>query len=313
MAISSVKVLINGVETVLTYNSTSGKYEATITAPSQTSGMNNSGSGPGVGSNASGLGYYPITVTATDDANNSTSVDSTDTTYGNILRLKVLETAKPTAAISYPSAGATITNSKPTITFTITDAGSGVNPAACYIKVDGGTAVAVTPSISGSVATCSYTPSSNLADGNHTIAVYGSDYDGNTSDEASASFKIDTTPPTLNISAPVNNLLTNNASCTVSGTTNDANSTPVTVVITVGSTTYTPTIGNDGSFSQVVTLSEGSNTITIKATDSAGLESTVTRTVVLDTAAPQFVSITITPNPVNTGASYKIEVEVTDS
>lgn len=313
MSIASVKALINGVETTLTYNSTTGKYEATITAPSQTSGMNNSGSGPGVGTNAQGLGYYPITVTATDDAGNSTSVNSEDSTFGTILRLKVKEKTKPTASISYPSAGATITNAKPTILFTITDAGSGVNPSAVYIKIDGGTAIAVTPSISGSVASCSYTPSSNLADGSHTIVVYGSDYDGNVSAEASATFKIDTTPPTLNVSAPVNNLLTNVPNVTVVGTTNDANSTPVSILITVGGTSYTPSVGQDGSFSQVVALSEGSNTITIKATDSSGLESTVTRTVVLDTGAPVFSSITVTPNPVDTGVSYKIEVEVTDA
>ena len=57
MAISTVKATINGSEYTLTYNASSGKYEATIPAPTQTSGMNNSGNGPGVGSNASGKGY----------------------------------------------------------------------------------------------------------------------------------------------------------------------------------------------------------------------------------------------------------------
>lgn len=310
MAISSVKVLINGSEHTLTYNSSTGKYESTITAPSQTSGSNNNGSGPGVGSAASGLGYYPITVNVTDDAGNVTSVGSSDTTWGNTLRLKVLETTKPTAEITYPSASATIVNAKPTIAFKITDAGSGVKQ--CFIKIDGGAAVEVTPSISGSIATCSYTPASNLAEGNHTIVVYGTDYDGNTSDEVSSTFKVDTTPPTLNVSAPANNLKTNQTTIDVVGTTNDAQSTPVTIVITVGQNTYTPTIGAGGAFTQAVALAEGSNTITIVATDAAGLTSQVSRTVIVDTVAPVISSIVITPNPVGAATGYTISVEVSD-
>lgn len=307
---NGVRVLVNGSEMVATYNSSTGYYEVSATAPSQTSGSNNSGSGPGVGAAAQGKGYYPVTVTVTDDAGNVTSVDDTDSDFGSVLRLSVLETDLPTAAITYPSAGGTITNARPTITFTVTDAGSGVRK--CYIKVDGGSAVEVTPSISGSVASCTFTPVSNLSDGNHTIVVYGTDYDGNTSAEVSSTFKIDTTPPTLNISAPADNIKTNVSTVSVTGTTNDANSTPVTVVITVGSQTYTPTVAVNGSFTQVVDLTEGTNVITIKATDSAGLESTVTRTVSLDTAAPVITEIIITDNPTTTGTSYTIQIKVTD-
>lgn len=313
MAISTVKVTVNGQEYTLAYNSTSGKYEATLTAPSKSSGSHNSGSGVDIGTAAQGKGYYPVTLTVTDDAGNVTSADADDSTWGSQLRLAVEETTAPVAAITYPSAGARITSSKPTFTFTITDEGSGVNPSACYIKIDSGNAIAVVPSISGGVATCTYTPTTAMTEGNHTIEVYGSDYDGNEASHVSASFYIDTVAPTLNISAPVDNLKTNNAQLTVSGTTNDATSSPVTIAITVGSTSYAPTVGVDGSFSQVVALSEGSNSITIVATDSAGLKTTVTRTVILDTAAPQIVSISIQPNPSDVGGSYTIAVEVTDA
>jgi len=314
MAISAVKVTIDGQEYTLSYNSTSGKYEATLTAPSKSSGSNNSGQGVDIGTSAQGLGYYPVSVSVSDDAGNVTSVDSTDATFGNTLRLEVLETDVPVAAITYPTAGARIITAQPTFTFTITDTGSGVNPTTCYIKIDSETAVAVTPSVSAGVASCSYTPATALAEGSHTIEVYGSDYDGNESVHATASFYVDLTAPILNVTAPADNLKTNVAQYTVSGITNDVTSSPVTVVITVGNTDYTPTVDTStGEFSQVVSLSEGSNTITVVATDSAGLSTTVTRTVILDTVAPTIVSIVITDNPTTTGTSYTIEVEVTDS
>ena len=53
MAIKTVQAIINGVPTTLTLNSSTGKYEATITAPTKSS-YNQSG------------GYYNVTVKATD-------------------------------------------------------------------------------------------------------------------------------------------------------------------------------------------------------------------------------------------------------
>lgn len=60
-----------------------------------------------------------------------------------------------------------------------------------------------------------------------------------------------------------------------------------------------------------MTLKEGENTITIVATDSAGKSTTITRKVTLNTSAPEFESVTLTPNPVDAGKTYKISVKVT--
>ena len=112
----------------------------------------------------------------------------------------------------------------------------------------------------------------------------------------------------LSISAPVAGLVTNKSTVTVTGTTDDATSKPVTV--TVNGTAVT--VGTGGSFSKDVTLTEGSNTITIIAKDKAGKTTTVTRTVTLDTKAPVIKSVTMTPNPVDAGKTYIIAVEVSD-
>lgn len=312
MTVVSVKVMCNG----QTYELSKGSgdvWSGTFSAPTQTSGSNNSGQGPGVGSNAQGKGYYPVTVIATDDAGNVTTIDTDDEQFGSILKLAVLEKTKPTCAFSYPTAGATITNAKPTIQFTVNDAGSGVDTSKVYIKIDQNAEVAVTPTGSGAQLSCEYTPETALSEGSHTVVIRCTDYDGNVSDDMSMTFKVDTVPPTLNVTSPSEGQVFNVASVTVAGTTNDATSSPVTVKITCGQQEYNPTVGAGGSFSQAVTLAEGPNVITIVATDAAGKTSTVTRNVVLDSSAPVVSAITLQPNPADGGASLSIQVTVTDT
>ena len=70
------------------------------------------------------------------------------------------------------------------------------------------------------------------------------------------------------------------------------------------------TVESSGAFSKAITLREGANVIVVTATDSAGLESSVTRNVTLDTSVPQIISATIVPNPADTGETVIITVTV---
>ncbi|MCQ5384279.1 Ig-like domain-containing protein [Hungatella hathewayi] len=303
MAVKTVQAIINGVTTTLTYNSTSKKYEATITAPSTSSYNNNDGH------------YYPVTVKATDEAGNTTTKNDTDATLGASLKLQVKEKVAPIITITYPTASALITNNKPTITWKVTDDDSGVNSGSIKVTIDTGAAITagiIKTAVTGGYE-CTYTPTTALADGSHTIKIDASDNDGNAATQKTVTFKVDTVPPTLSVTAPVAGLITNKAACTVTGTTNDITSSPVTVTIKLNSgSAEAVTVGADGSFSKSLTLASGNNTITIVATDSAGKSSTVTRTVTLDTTAPTIKSVTLMPNPVDAGKTYVISVEVTD-
>lgn len=298
MAVKTVKASINGQDYTLTYDEVSGSYKATITAPSKSSYNNNDGH------------YYPVSVTATDDAGNSTTVTDTDTTFGNDLKLKVKEKVKPIIAVTYPTASATITSATPTITWTVTDDDSGIDEATIAIKIDSGTYV--TSGITTTAITkgfnCSYKIPTSLSNGTHSFSLKVSDHDGNAATEVVTSFTVDTVPPALTITSPADGLITNEESLTVSGTTNDVTSTPVTV--TVNGTPVT--VQSNGSFTTTITLRSGSNTITVVATDAAGLKTTITRTVTLDTGAPVFQEISIIPNPVDAGKTYVISVKVTD-
>ena len=291
MAIKTVQVTINGVPTTLTLNPQTGKYEATITAPTKSS-YNQSD------------GYYNVTVKATDTAGNSTSKDATDGTLGSKLKLVVKE------KVTYPTASATTTNNKPTFTWKVSDDDSGVNSNTIGITIDSGAKITsgITKTATAGGYECSYTPATALSDGSHTVKFNASDNDGNAATQKSVTFKVDTVPPTLNVTSPAEGLVTNNATVTVKGTTNDATSSPVTVKVNGTAVT----VDASGNFSTTVTLTEGSNTITVVATDSAGKATTVTRKVTLDTKAPTITDVSITPNPVDGGKTFVIAVSVTD-
>ncbi len=303
MAVQTVQAIVNGQTIALTYNQQTGKYEATSTAPAKSSFNNNAGH------------YYPVTIKATDDAGNVTTKDDTDSSLGKSLQLKVKEKVAPVITITAPTAGQLMTNNKPVIKFKITDDDSGVNPDSIKITIDSGTAITsgITKTAVSGGYECTYTPVTALGDGSHTIKVDAADNDGNVASQKSVTFKVDTTPPSLNVTAPVDNLVTNKTSVTVTGTTNDATSSPVKVTIKLNNgSAQDVTVGSDGSFSKSLTLAAGRNIITVVATDAAGKSTTVTRTVTVDTGAPVIHSITITPNPVDAGKTYVISVEVTD-
>lgn len=299
MAIKTVKATINGQTYDLTLNSASGKWEATITAPGKTS------------YNLAG-GYYNVSVEATNEAGTTGSADAS-TVDG--LKLVVKETVAPVITIVSPTAGAYVANSKQPVVFNITDetGGSGVDISTLVVKQDG-TAVAaanITHTAITNGCSVTYTPSAALSDGSHTVTINCKDHDGNAAEEKSTTYTVDTVPPTLNVTSPADGLITAASSVTVAGTTNDATSSPVVITISLNGTDQgTVPVGTGGTFSKVVTLKEGSNTIIVKAKDAAGKESSVTRTVTLDTSVPKIKAATITPNPVDTGKTMVISVTI---
>lgn len=299
MAIKTVKATINGQTYDLTLNSASGKWEATITAPGKTS------------YNLAG-GYYNVSVEATNEAGTKGSADAS-TVDG--LKLVVKETVAPVITIVSPTAGAYVANSKQPVVFNITDetGGSGVDISTLVVKQDG-TAVAaanITHTAITNGYSVTYTPSAALSDGSHTVTINCKDHDGNAAEEKSTTYTVDTVPPTLNVTSPADGLITASSSVTVAGTTNDATSSPVVITISLNGTDQgTIPVGTGGTFSKVVTLKEGSNTIIVKAKDAAGKESSVTRTVTLDTSVPKIKAATITPNPVDTGKTMVISVTI---
>lgn len=294
--VKSVKYTFQGQTYNLTLNDDTGKYEATITSPQKSSYKEPDHKFGGK-------------IDAEDDAGNITTVDQTHSSLGESLKIRVIEKVAPTISITYPTSGAFITNANPEIRFTVSDSDSGINETSIQLLIDSQPITGeIQKSESGDGYECSYTPDVALDDGSHTITVNVMDNDGNSANEQTQSFTIDTTPPTLEITQPTEGLITNSNSVTVIGTTNDITSKPVTLTINGENVEVQP----DGSFEKEVSLISGNNQITIIATDKAGKSTTIVRNVILDTGAPVIHSITITPNPVDAGKTFIISVEVTD-
>ena len=303
MAIIRVRAKVNGTWFSLSQDG-SGKWSGSNTAPTETS-FRLSG------------GYYPVTIEATNDAGTVKTWDAADTAWGNTLRLVVRETIKPVCTILSPSDGAYTTNNQQPFTVRVTDeaGGSGVALETVEVRIDEkvyrpeSAGVVCQEITNGYQLVC--TPQEALADGRHTITVSAWDNDGNAAAAVTAAVTVDTVPPSLTVEAPVAGLITNNPDLMVTGATNDATSSPVAVTVALnGEEPLTFSVGTDGTFSGAVLLAEGTNTLIVTARDAAGKTSSVTRSVKLDTSIPEIRTLTMAPNPNNTGESVAITLEV---
>lgn len=306
MAIASVNAQMNGQLYNLTKDEESGLWETPMTAPGATSRNENGG-------------YYNVLVTATNQAGTSAQSDGT---ILEGLQLYVKETVPPTISIIAPSNGAYVTNNKAEHTFILTDeaGGSGIDIASIVIKQDGTAVTASSWTFTASaeengsptrIVTVKYTHTNTLSDGKHTVTVDCMDKDGNPATQAETQYTVDTVPPALNVAYPPDNFITNLAEIGISGTTNDITSSPVSVTVQINNgDIMSVVVLDDGSFETTVTVQEGASLIKVTATDAAGKQSVVEKTVVLDTTIPEIRSAVITPNPADTGKTLLLTVEV---
>lgn len=165
----------------------------------------------------------------------------------------LVDSTVPTLTITSPTAA--VTN------------GTGVTVAG---QTEPGAAVRIagTPATVGPTGTFSLFLS--LPEGDHSIVVVATDIGGNTA-MTTVEFTVDRTPPVLTLTSPTSGTTVSVASVQVSGTTEPG------VVLRVNGVQVD--VGQGGSFSGLVALVAGSNTITAHARDAAGNQNTVTRTV----------------------------------
>src|SRR3990172_567816 len=183
----------------------------------------------------------------------------------------------PVLSNSEPPDGALLNTGTPTISARYADepSGSGIDVNTVRMTVDGND---VTSSASVTATSVSYTPTSKLSEGQHTVTVNVADRANNPA-SLSWYFTIDMTLPVVAITTPQNGAVLNTPQIAVSGTVNE----PVTSV-TINNT---PAQVSGLTFSLSLGLSEGQNTITAIATDRAGNSGTSTTVSLrLDTALP---------------------------
>src|SRR5207244_4436484 len=197
-------------------------------------------------------GSHTFTVTATDTAGNTGNASATwtiDTTPPT-----VTITAQPANPTNQTSASFSFTSSKTGSTF--------------QCQLDGGTNPTCT-------SPASYT--GLTAGATHTCTVTATDAAGNTGN-ASATWTIDTTPPTVNIAAQPANP-TNSTSASFTFTSSKTGSTFQCKLDGGTNTTCTSPQSYTG-------LAAGSHTFTVTATDPAGNTGTASATWTIDTTTP---------------------------
>lgn len=298
MAVKQVWVMCNGQRVNATYSEGTKTWTAKVTAPAQSSWSQPNH-------------VYGLEIHATDEAGNEASMDSSDPTYGDELKLRVLEKTKPTATVTSPTEGSVLGATTQQIKFTVKDSGgSGLNMDSVDLKVNGvkvASGISYTDGNDGEKEG-TYT-ATNLSDGANKIQLTVQDNDGNTSDEDMVNFVISTSAPTLNVTSPTEGLVTNAEILTVAGTAAAGSDAVTLAEVTINGEKATVT---GGSFSKQITLAEEENTITVIAKDSIGKTTTVTRHVTLDTKAPVITEVVASATTVDASGTITITFKVTD-
>ncbi|CDZ76026.1 Exoglucanase B precursor [Legionella massiliensis] len=224
-------------------------------------------------------GSHSLTVTATDAAGNVSSPTATlaftvDTSApaAPVITAVTDNALLITGAIT---AGGTTNDSTPTLT--------GTAEANATIKIFDGQ-VELGTTIADSSGNWSFTPSSSLLEGSHSLRATATDAAGNVSPSTPPfSFTIDLTAPIVT----VNGLVTNDNTPAMVGTINDPTS---AIVVTINHVDYTATNNGNGTWTladnTVTTLADGSYTVTVTAIDPAGNVGTAINTLTVNTAAP---------------------------
>lgn len=301
--ISKAYAMLDGKQVNAVYDEETGLWTVEMTAPS-TSSWNEPGH------------VYNVTLYAEDQAGNVATMTSSDETYGDQLKIRVLETTKPVATIEQPTAMSILGVNTVEAKLAISDEGdSGLNLSSVVFKINGVDKSSelvwkVDAEAAGDSRTATYT-AVGLNDGMNTMTLSVSDNDGNVSEESTVTFVVSTKAPTLEITTPVEGIITNAATVTIAGNTHADVTGVVISVVTVNDVPIT--VADDGTFEYEYTLTEGENTITIVATDTAGNSSQVIRHVTMDATAPVITDVTTESVVVNASGMIRITFKVTDA
>ena len=295
-------VTFNGQEHTATYSEETALWSVDITAPNKSSWGESEH-------------VFLMEVHAEDTAGNTVSVTSEDPTYGNSLKIRVLEKTAPTAIIKSPTQNSVLGESTQEVSLELSDAGgSGLNMESVEFKVNGNkidNSLISWSNGDGGVKTATYT-AENLTDGSNSVTFKVTDNDGNDSETVKVDFIISTKAPTLNVITPVDNLITNDKTLTVSGTTSPGSEYVTITTVTVNGDSVDVS-SSGGEFTKDITLTEGENTIEVIVTDSAGNKTTVRRTVTLDTKAPVITDITVESTTVDASGLIHVTFKVSEA
>ncbi len=200
-------------------------------------------------------------------AGSNTFVVDIQSAPGNLLTARIvgLDVAPPAITIANPLPSALTKSTSVTVSGSVTDQTS------VKLTVGG----VVTPLSSGQYNATVPLP----VEGDNVIHVIAVDAAGNSADSTRTVTR-DTQAPTLAVVAPVSGFVTRFDTVQVRGSVSDLHA------VTITANGVPIAVDPSGAFAGSVTLVDGSNFVTIVATDAAGNATTLTRSIIKDSAVP---------------------------
>jgi uncharacterized repeat protein (TIGR01451 family) len=219
----------------------------------------------------------------------SVLTDSDPNGVGSTPTVVIVKVTEPTIDITAPGAGESIADPRPAIV-------GRANPGATVsVRIDGGAPITAQASATGDWVVV---PSAPLADGMHTVIATATN-DGRTATDQ-VTFTVDTTPPTIAITAPAAGTTVSSSQPTLSGSAEPGST---IAVLVDGQPVGMTTADVRGNWSVMPTqpLADGPHAVLATATDRAGNAASAASSFVIDTTAP---AVTITePTNGSIGAS----------
>jgi hypothetical protein len=191
----------------------------------------------------------------------------------------VVDTVAPSLAITAPTSNSNV-GTTVTVKWSGSDSTSGISAYA--VRSDDGAWTQLPPDVTIFAL-------SGLSAGSHTASVRAFDAAGNVA-EASVTFTVQVSMPSITISAPTNGSISASTSMTVRWTGSSAGSAIASYLIKLDSGSWTTLSSTTTSYT-LTGLTQGSHTVTVRAMDQAGAYKDASVTFVVDTVAP---TLTIT-------------------
>jgi len=198
------------------------------------------------------VGEHVVEVRATDVAGNEGTTDSVTFTVA----AEPVDTTPPTLSITSPTNGSSLGSSSVTVTWSASDAGSGIDTI--EVMIDAG---------SWTTVTGSSRLFADLSEGAHIVSVRATDSAGNSA-TASVTFMVDTVGPSLSITSPEDDWETGEDAVTVTWTCTDVGCGIDRVEVRIDDGTYISVgTASERAFSS---LEAGEHTVDVRAYDKAG-------------------------------------------
>jgi hypothetical protein len=253
------------------------------------------GSGPASDFAAPGIAVDPVPddssttyyATATDASNDVSACSSTLGTAA-ASETYVEDSTPPVANVTGGPNGLT-SDRTPTFSFMATDA---VGPLSFECSIDTGTPNYGVCSGPGNT----HTPANPLNDGSYTFRVKATDAAGNTSSQATRTFQVDGTPPSVSIDSGPNGVITEHSPTFTFSGSDTAGAVSFQCSLDAGTASFRACSGPGNSDKLASPLADGSYTFRVRATDIAGNSSLATRSFSIQTpGSPPETTITKGP------------------